>query len=126
MEAVNPPVWGWVAAGILVLLVFGWLGRKRAKYRDDETGFEQAGVAVDYNAQTISVKGRTFPVTAVRGVRWIKAPRGEKFVSEAIIELADMKLPRHKVTFYANPNGAEKFSIRLAVAVERAGGSRII
>ncbi len=61
--------------GLLGLVILIWIvksvsGLSNRAATFDENRFSQAGVTVNFAAQTIEIKGKTFPITSVRGLRW--------------------------------------------------------
>jgi hypothetical protein len=109
---------------ILVLVITGlvvWaLNSAGAKANPviNENSFSQAGVTVDFAAHTIAINGKTYPVHAVKGLRWAH----EYNRSVAFITLADLEIPVHKINFNYHASAAETFIARLSAALDKAGG----
>lgn len=103
----------------ILLLILFFL--QRGAHSESGAGFAQANVSVSYDKKTITTGGRTFPVDAVRGIRWRGGLGKYGNQSEAVIELSDMRYPRHKISFIRSAD-AEKFCTRLSIAIEKAGG----
>lgn len=111
--------------GLVGLLILGSLlmvvvTLARQRHTSSDEGFLQAGVGVNYQNETIRIKGQVYPAEAVRSVRWESGhgPRGN--ASIAFIELDDMRRPVHQVTFIT-PNAAQTFVSRLTLALQKCG-----
>lgn len=104
--------------GLIALYIF-YFNRNRSTSTEDQ--FTQAGVSVVYASQSISIKGKTYPVSDIRGLRWVSGKGQHGNVSEAVITVEDMKKPTYKIAFIT-PGEAEKFVERLSMAIAKAGG----
>lgn len=108
----------------IVVLAVVWLvvllRLKKGRYSEANGEFKQADVSVNYEAGTITLGKRTFPISTVRSVRWASGI-GQSNFSEAYIETSEMSYPQHKIKFI-NKDQAEQFCTRLQLAIEKAGG----
>lgn len=124
---------GLLAVVILIWVVKAASGLSNRAATFDESRFSQAGVTVNFAAQTIEIKGKTFPITSVRGLRWeatkLKRSTGSiggdlaHSFSHAYIEVDDFNKPVYKIDL-AGTGAAETFISRLSLAVEKAGGAK--
>ena len=106
-----------IVAVLMVLFVVasGIFYLRRNAYIENEHSFSQAGVTVDYAAQTIAIDGRPYSVHAVNDVRH-DADQGCVAVA-----INDAQNPLHKIEF-ASPRDAEVFAQRCLAAIAKAGG----
>lgn len=114
---------------VIGLVVFLNFRRKRVVI--DDNSFAQNGVRVDFTASTITINGRTYPATAVTGIRWQSSGnRRSMGVQEGSvdIEVDDLKKPIHHIVFngFSAESDAKAFSQRLSVALRKAGGTSFV
>jgi hypothetical protein len=111
---------------ILIVAAIGYFIYKkvlssRMKVSDDR--FEQHGVVVDFTSQTINIKGHSYNVSQITGLRTIADGRSVKGVE---ISVDDFKHPIHKVSTPGMPRSESEFMQRLSVALRKAGGPSFI
>jgi hypothetical protein len=106
------PMVGWILLGIGGYIKWS----SRAIFNDKF--FQQEGVAVDFGAGTITIKGNTKPVSAVQSFYTLKS---ETRASKVSVEWDDMKTPVHEFAFFSQ-KAADEFVSRLKQAIKKAGG----
>lgn len=111
---------------VIIVAILSWIYRFRiGRHKADDSNFSQAGVFVDYNAKTLTYKGRAFPVSKVRSVRteWQGRKNSNRQSASVVIEINDMSQPRVQVKFSGggSEGSANKFQTRLILALEHAG-----
>src|SRR5271170_3934774 len=100
---------------LVVILVLAIAFFRRSARQSTAEFFEQKRVRVDYKDGTIRLAGRTFPVSAVTGIRW-ESIRNRP---AAIIQLADLDMPLYRTRFMGAMSG-EAFAQRLQTALNKA------
>jgi hypothetical protein len=100
---------------LVVIIVLAVAFVRRFDPQSTAECFVQNRVRVNYKDGTIRLAGRTFPVSAVTGIRW------EQFQhrSAAIIQLADLDMPLYRTRFIG-ASGGEAFAQRLQTALNKA------
>ncbi|MDO6430923.1 hypothetical protein Q4E93_10015 [Flavitalea sp. BT771] len=111
---------------LIAILFYGRLFLKGIYYTIiDDREFRQAGVRIDFTRGTITVKGKSYPVGKVTGIRWealtSSHKHGNSIAKTVTISLDDIVKPHHKILFISKGH-AQKFMQRLAVALRKAGG----
>ncbi len=113
---------------IAIVGFFGYLffkGFSNTRYTANENEFKQGGVTVDFKNQTINIKGHSYSVNQITGMRTksFESTRrhGDSRAKNVIIEVDDFKKPTHKILFVTSGQ-AEKFMQRLSIALRKAGG----
>jgi hypothetical protein len=109
---------------VLLLLFCGASGvfyLRRNNYVENEHSFSQAGITVDYTAQTIAILGQPYSIHAVRSVRCDGKQGSQSTVSIAV---NDARNPVHKIGFATN-DAAETFIQRFSTAILKAGGRQL-
>ena len=104
--------------GLIIYLVVQRLGRM--KVTNTDRSFSQAGVTVDYEAKTVTVKGKVLQPRDIKGIEWRAGMGPHGNISHALILVRDITTPRHTIEFMT-PNGAQDFITRLEIALERVG-----
>jgi hypothetical protein len=122
-----------VVVAILIVVVKSVSGISNRVATFDDSRFSQAGVTVNMVGKTIEIKGTTYPIASVRGLRWentkLKGSTGSigrdfaHSFSLAFIEVDDFNKPVYKIEL-AGTGAAETFVSRLALAIEKAGGAK--
>lgn len=102
----------------LVLLGIGGYIKWSSRAIFNDKFFQQEGVAVDFGAGTITIKGNTKPVSAVQSFYTLKS---ETRASKVSVEWDDMKTPVHEFAFFSQ-KAADEFVSRLKQAIKKAGG----
>ena len=113
--------------GQVYLAVFiGWPLYKRfavENFKSTDEYYSEHGVIVNYAAKTISIKGKTYPVTAVKGFSSYVKKHGTGVFS---IKVDDMKKPVYELEFNglkgAQGTKMDVFQNRLEMALQKAGG----
>jgi hypothetical protein len=92
-------------------------------FTSTEDGFSQSGVKVTYSSGQIQIKGRTYPVSEVRGLRWDSKKKNGDICgySKAYISVSDIQKPIYTLHF-RTMGAAEVFCERLELAIQKAGG----
>jgi len=119
---------------IALAILFGliWAGKKFAKGKRNEKiasnpdYFSQGDVTVNFKTGKISIKGKSFDVNDVTGIKAEPYDdKGRNSWWNAVIEMDDIETPRHKVMFTKRV-AAETFTQRLSVALRKAGGPSFV
>lgn len=105
----------WLFFGALIVVAFFWNSSKKTPVVTNNE-FSQAGVIVNFDNKTISIKGAVYSVDDVRQI----GMTGNKIT----VTVSDMVTPNHTVSIPGmNLDNAKDFYSRLTTALERAGAS---
>jgi hypothetical protein len=110
---------------VVAVLFYSLLFFKGVHYTVDDREFKQAGVRINFANNTITVKGKTYRVGQVTGIRMEAFTRshrhGNSIAKTVTIDLDDFSKPHHKVLFISKGH-SRKFMQRLSIALRKAGG----
>lgn len=112
--------------GFLIYMIIKTLANN--KFTETTSEFSQAKVTVNYPNKTITIKGRTYNVDQVKGIKtqaFRTERRGNSPAQNVVIEVEDISNPIHKITFLQR-RFAEKFEQRLCIAIRKAGGPNFV
>lgn len=110
----------------LAFLVFYSI--RQGRFKESESGFTQARVTVNYEQKTIDIRGRTYPVDKVTGIKvqaFSTDRHGESKSKNVVIEMDDLSKPIHKIGFLTGRQAA-KFMQRICVALRKAEGPSFV
>ena len=106
---------------VMIVIASGFSkGLKNSKPINTDDTFSQAEVVVNFHDKIIKIKGKKYPVSSIRGLRW-ESGHGHGNILAAFIKTDDIENPVHIIQFI-KPNDAEAFVERLSLALEKADG----
>lgn len=117
---------GILTAAALIGFALIWLlsYARKGKHSESEHSFEQAGIRVSYDTGKFRIKNKIFSVTQVSKLRTSSGSGKYGNQSSVWIDIDDMDYPTHQIDF-VRENDAQKFAMRFAKAVEKAGGPKL-